>query len=180
MKRISSNKPGKRIIRWLIVGVVVVGSIVGVMYFLKLGPFARDEAPSSTKQTPEQKVQESETDTDAKKTFIETTQAEEIPGTEPPTPTTPETIEITPSKGSGIVTVATKLHGYAAGTCNLTVTNNGKTTSYNANILYQPEFSTCAGFSINISDIGTGQWQINLTVTPEGGAPISKQVMYAV
>lgn len=62
------------------------------------------------------------------------------------------------------VTVKTRVTGASSGDCTLRIVNGGKTKNYKAKLMYQPQFSTCAGFSIPISDLGTGVWNISLTV----------------
>ena len=74
------------------------------------------------------------------------------------------------------VTIIVKLkeQGYSQGKCSLTVAANGKKVAQNADIIYQPEYSTCAGFSVPVSSVGGGQWTISLSVTPLNGKPITK------
>lgn len=66
------------------------------------------------------------------------------------------------------VTLITKLYGYSDGICDLTITNQGATYKKSASVIYQSEFSTCAGFSIPVSSLNTGIWNINLSVTSAG------------
>lgn len=67
-------------------------------------------------------------------------------------------------EANNTVTVFTKLYGYSDGTCTLTVTNGGKTTSQTAEAMYQPEYASCAGFSVPIDTVGRGSWTIKLSV----------------
>ena len=83
-------------------------------------------------------------------------------------PTDPDNITITPSQANGQVTVTTRLEGYSDGTCTLTSTNGGKTDTRTAQVIFQAQFSTCAGFSIPTSTLGTGTWNFNLSVTAGG------------
>ena len=57
------------------------------------------------------------------------------------------------------------------------VTVNGKKYSQEAEIIYQPEYSTCAGFSVPISSVGNGSWDISLSVTPINGKSINKKMI---
>ncbi|HEY1085844.1 MAG TPA: hypothetical protein VGE34_03925 [Candidatus Saccharimonadales bacterium] len=66
------------------------------------------------------------------------------------------------------VTVSTKLQGISSGNCALSITNNRRHHSETAQVLYQPEFSTCAGFSVNRDVLGAGSWNIKLVVTSNG------------
>lgn len=60
--------------------------------------------------------------------------------------------------------ITTKLTGYSDGTCSLTVSSNGKTTNQSAPVMFEKEFSTCAGFTVPISALGPGSWNIKLDV----------------
>jgi hypothetical protein len=53
------------------------------------------------------------------------------------------------------------------GSCSLTVTNGSTTKTYSSGIQALPQYSTCKGFDVMNSDIGTGTWSISATVTAE-------------
>lgn len=94
-------------------------------------------------------------------------------------PSNPSAISITPSTSGNQVIIETKLTGYSDGTCALNITNGSQHLSQNAQVIYAPTFSSCAGFSIPISQLGNGTWNITLTVT-SGGIATSKSVTYGV
>ncbi len=89
-------------------------------------------------------------------------------------PTSPDTITLSAEKTGSDVVISTKLIGYAAGTCDVSISNSTKTYQNTADILYQPEYSTCAGFTVPYSQLGSGNWKITLTVTPDGGSSVVK------
>lgn len=64
----------------------------------------------------------------------------------------------------GSVTITSKLFGVSGGKCNLSMTKGVTTVTKTADIIYQPEFSTCAGFSIPSSELTNGEWAITLSV----------------
>lgn len=66
------------------------------------------------------------------------------------------------------VVVKTKVDNLSRGQCSLKVTNSGTEKTYKADLIYQEQFSTCAGYTIPVSDIGAGTWSIELTVASEG------------
>ena len=66
------------------------------------------------------------------------------------------------------VTISTKLYGVSSGSCTLTILNGTKKLSRTAIVIYQPEFSTCAGFSVPVADLGGGLWNITTTVDYNG------------
>lgn len=95
-------------------------------------------------------------------------------------PTSTDNISVQAERtSSDSVTVITKLKGYSDGTCTLIVTNGTKSFSQSAAVMFQPDYSTCAGFSIPVSELGTGHWSIKITVT-SGGVSLSKESSYEV
>lgn len=60
------------------------------------------------------------------------------------------------------VVILTNLSPVASGSCILRITNGTKTHEQQARILYQPEFSSCAGFSVPKSSLSGGNWKITL------------------
>jgi len=83
-------------------------------------------------------------------------------------PTSSNNITLIPEEKGEQVVVTTRLQGFSDGTCNLTITNGGKTVAQTAQVIYQPQFSTCAGFSTPVSSLGTGTWNLSLSVTSDG------------
>jgi len=126
--------------------------------------------------TSEEQVKENEANADAKRKLLES-----IPADDQSSQTQSErTTELSArQEGNNSVTVLTKLFGYTSGTCQLTVTNAGKTNTQSARVAYQTEFSSCAGFSVPINSLGTGIWNIALTVTTDDSSE-SKNITYEV
>lgn len=51
------------------------------------------------------------------------------------------------------------------GACDLTLTNTaGKTVTKTANVIANPSSSSCMGFDIPVSELGNGEWNIQLKV----------------
>lgn len=80
-------------------------------------------------------------------------------------PVTPSNITLSATQTDSMVTITTKLVGYSDGECALVVGSDNGSLTRKAEIIYQPEFSTCAGFSIDTAELGKGTWNISLTVT---------------
>lgn len=135
-----------------------------VTNFIKLHPKATDTA---TGPTPAQSQEQASANAAVKQQLVQ----DKTSDTPASTPTTPSssTIELsTRQESNGTVTVFTKLPGVSNGSCSLKVTNGAKSTSQTAAVIYQPEYSTCAGFSVPVSSVGTGTWALTLTVTSNG------------
>lgn len=94
-------------------------------------------------------------------------------------PNNTDNITITPTRQNDQVVLRIKLKGYSDGSCALTITNDAKSTSQTAQVVYAPDFSTCAGFSIPVSTLGSGNWNISLAVT-SGGITTNQSSAYTV
>lgn len=131
-----------------------------------------------TPPTEQQKKQQAQVDAQQKEAYndAQTNQAQQPA----PTPSSSDSISMTALKDGASIIVQTKLKGFAAGTCDLTVTNGSQSYKANADIIYQPEYSTCAGFSVPVSAVGSGTWSILLKATPEGGAPLQRTITFEV
>jgi hypothetical protein len=171
----SNNNKGRRLKYSLIALAVILVIGASIVYWLKVTSPPQDTTTKGP--TPEQQKEMKAVDDANKKAFAESTKGVDNPGVAVPIPTTPDTIELTANKTNDTtVTVFTKLKNYASGTCELTITNGTRTHTASAQILYQPEYSTCAGFSVPVSQLGSGNWVVKLIATPTGGEPVSQAI----
>ena len=170
------HRPLLRVVAGILIVVTLVGlglELTNTTNFIKSSgntPATKPPGP-----TPEEKQLEAESNAESKK------KAEE----EQTTPTTTQqpqskNVELSAKQESNeTVTVFTKLIGYSSGTCELVATNGDKTSTQTASIIYQREFSSCAGFSLPISPLGKGLWTLKLTATSTGLSE-SKTISYEV
>ena len=64
------------------------------------------------------------------------------------------------------LTISTTINQYlSTGTCELILTQGGKTVSHTADIIANPSSSTCDGFNISLSELGSGSWNIDIRLT---------------
>ena len=70
---------------------------------------------------------------------------------------------------NGELTVSSKLYSISDGDCQLVVKNGTQKITRAAQVIYQPTYSTCAGFSIDKSEFSNGTWDIILTIKPVEG-----------
>ena len=133
---------------------------------------------ASTK-TSEDKAREEKQNAEEKQKYIDkqtsTNDSEGSTATKP----TSDYITLSAQTGKDAVTVITKLSSVSSGTCTLTVTNGDKTDSQTASVIYQPEYSSCAGFEIQRSKLGSGTWTIRLSVQTADGT-LEKSINYKV
>lgn len=148
---------------------------VGYYLFLYNKPASNN---ASTDISSQEQQQATDTDLEQKKQAIED---ETNPTSTPPNPTvSSENITLTAKQESNdTVTIFTRLANVANGVCTLEITNTGRQTSQTAEVIYQPEYSTCAGFSVPISSIGKGLWTIKLTLSING-TTVSNNITYEV
>jgi len=156
----------------IIIGVVLVGNI-GTPRFMqnKDGGLGQNQGP-----TPEQKAAEDKANSDAKKQFIE---GDTNPADSKNTQGSSVVELSSRQESNNTVTVFTKLGSLTSGVCKLSVSNVGNQYSDEAEIIYQPEYSICGGFSVPVTQLGKGLWEIKLSVN-SGGQTYSNAITYEV
>ena len=138
--------------------------------------FPRNNIPDISKEPlKEEKEQESHNSSTEKESLLDAAKDNQSQGTTVPTPTSNANISLSINKEGGDVIIIAKLkeQGFSEGQCKLLVSANSKTVEQSAEIIYQPEYSTCSGFSVPLSSLGSGTWNIKLSVTPINGTTIT-------
>lgn len=144
--------------------------------------------PLSDEPTPTQKQTQHKTDAATKESFLDnntdhnttnakdTSQQRTTQAQPAPVPTSAKHIELSAEQSGETVVVTTKLReqGFSSGQCVLTVTSGEQRSEQRSAIIYQPEYSTCAGFSVPVRSLPKGTWHISLAVTPLGGKTLTK------
>ena len=163
----KNKKNSKNNLLLVMLALVVVAAIVGLLTATGV-LFKSTKKPQVTSgPTGEQQKESDQAAAKAKQQLIQN-QGQGSPSMPSTTPAK-TTIDLSAKQETnGYVTVFTTLHGYSNGTCGLKVTNGAKTFSQSAAVIYQTDFSTCAGFSIPISSLDKGSWNISLTLTADG------------
>ncbi len=168
----KNQKAYKSRVKRLKLAVFIVSALIasiGGFYLYKsnhaASPYSATDqnAIDSNSPTEEELRQAAQASLEKKQNTIESPES-----TKTPNPSS-EKISLTAHiENNGTVTVFTKLYEFSGGRCELTVVNGTHSTTQQADIIYQPEFSSCAGFSIPIQTVGEGQWAINLIITTNG------------
>jgi hypothetical protein len=168
-----TNKPA-----FIVLGCVILAGLVIFSYqwrhnkksAVSSGPTAAEIKQSSDIDAANKK--QSITSSQTKNTTSGTKGQEPTSSTTSPSstpPTTPVKIDITSKQESnGTITVSTKLYGISSGSCTLQANNGSKSITQTATVIFQPEFSTCAGFSVPKTALGSGTWNIVITVVKDG------------
>lgn len=153
----------------LLVGLVIL-AVVMVIWALYLKSTPSDSASLKGNTNTIQSPDEAKQAADAKKKLAESqSTTKQADTSQIQTTDNSKSIEMSArTETNNSVTIFTKLYGYSDGECQLSVSANGNNTSQTANVIYQSDFSSCAGFSVPKSDLGSGTWKISLTVVSEG------------
>ena len=174
MKNVSHKKNWKKII--LLVLIILFAGF-GLLFALKK-PQPTDIAKSPSNYPPsaptaKQQEQERGSSAENKGKFLDSQYSNT--DNENTTPNPPSNkIDLTSKQEGSTVVITAKMSGITNGTCTLTITNAGRATTKSAEVIYQPEFSSCAGFAVPVSDVGTGLWTIALSVSAAGGQTASQ------
>lgn len=90
-------------------------------------------------------------------------------------PTSSDNLKLSAYVKDGNAVVTTKLYGYSDGNCMVSLHKATQTVTRSAPVIYQSEYSSCAGFSIPVSELSSGQWTVTLDVQ-SGSTTTSKQI----
>lgn len=82
-----------------------------------------------------------------------------------------DSISFTTQTSNDSLVVVTKLQSFSgSGTCTIALKNGSSSVTESAQVIYQEEYSSCAGFSIPLSKLQqSGTWNITLSVTTSKG-----------
>ncbi len=169
-----------------------------VVLLLGIGAYAlstrstKESQPTDTSTTPIKNdtdtstaVDEQTQQTEQKKDFIDNEVENEKKSQEgnvdeqAPDSTASSSVSLSAEQSGDSVTIYTQLGSTPSGICKLTVNNGGKNHAQTAEVIYQTQQSFCAGFSVPKDALGSGKWNITLTVeSPSGSSQktITKEV----
>lgn len=173
----------KLILLSIAIFLVIIGLGVTALYRNQnhLWPFTREvESPSQTATDQKKATTENPSiPTTQNQDSKDTKSNNQTPATYTP-PTSSDNISIEPSRtNNDVVTIMTKLKGYSDGQCSLNISNGSRSSKQSAPVMYQPEYATCAGFTVHVSSLGTGLWTIEMSVT-SGESTVKKQITFEV
>ncbi len=163
MKTLKHKYSKKPYVAILIVAFVLIAG-GGITYAL----ISSQPAPNSPDNTPQTELKENQTDSaepsneqvDAGNQVKEETVDNQSSVSE-------VSVSIVPYKKDGytIKVDSTINANLNAGKCDLIITNGNITKNYSSDIQQLANYSTCKGFEIPVSDLGSGNWKINLNVS---------------
>lgn len=169
MKINTKSRPTEHIYKYLIMA-VGVAAIIGLS-FAALELTGVTHLINKIDDDSTQLKEASKIDAQNKKDLIENKAGSSNTATDPSIITNHKSSDIilsTQREANDNITIIARLKNYSDGTCDLTIKNGDKTYMDSVPVIYQPEASTCAGFNVPIKAIGSGSWQISLSITSKG------------
>lgn len=170
---ITRSKKRKSIAILSLVATVFI-AIVGFFYYLNT--HHTDIGTSDTQTTSTQVTNKSEETPQEKQDYLDKSEKlndndDTVDNAQNPQNTTHVSkITLDASTSADKIILITNLSSITSGTCNLYISNGGKNISRSAEVIFAPEHSSCAGFSIAKSELGSGNWLIDLEVTSGSGS----------
>ena len=162
---------------------LLVGALVIVLEKTKVTNFIKlsNSVTENTGPTKEEAATQKKNEITDKEKFVNTTDQNGQPMSgSNTTPSPTSNLTITATQDASSVTILSKIYNVSSGTCKLVVNNSEKTTSQSAQVIYQPQFSSCAGFSVPVGSLGSGIWSISVTVAPGSGDPMTQSTSLEV
>lgn len=166
---ISTKKsPRKKIIIGVILAFIIV--IAGIIVYAYAQPKKDDTKSDSSSSQPKVNDVNDNPPTEEQIKAGQDTKQESVENSATPAPSNPSTplvVSITSANQNGAtVSIRSLIDTVAsqAGTCTLVITNGAKSTTKTAATQAYPSGSTCQGFDIPVSELGTGSWNLKLTV----------------
>lgn len=174
------NDSKKRIALAGIIFIIVVGISLAVWYLAT--HHATNTTPHQPERGPtaEEQKKSDKSDASQKQEFLDNEVKEKDNKTtteqKPDVPSSSD-ITLTARTDGNFVVVTTKLATVASGTCTLTITGGATPVTQQANIIYSPEYSSCAGFSVKKDVVNATSWNITLTVNTDS-SKIEKSIQF--
>lgn len=184
MKTVQKNRnSSKKGLIISLLSILLIGIGAAAVYFLYYQPTKETQTvdtPQTNTVTP-QEDDKSHQDSNDKQDFLDD-QSNNNPDNTQPTNTgtspTTATLSFSAKSTEDTVIITTNLSSTSSGTCKLTITGGPTTVTKSAQVIYSPEYSSCAGFSIAKSEINASTWTIKLDVSSPAGVQ-TKTITYS-
>lgn len=189
--RIEKKKHHKTKIAVITTCLVLLAIVAGgIFWYNKTQRSNTSDTDTSQPQTKEQRAAEAQQNASDKQEFLDQNKntdqnsggssTNNSPGSSPSNNTSPSSISLSANYKDDTLVVTTNLSTITSGTCNLILTNGSRVITKSAEVIYAPEHSTCAGFSISKQELSTGSWQIALNVHQNSKTIASKTINYEI
>lgn len=149
----------------LIIASLLLVVVFGVLFAIRTHYNTDTQQPTPVVLTPSQKKAMADQELNSKRALAENDSSSTATNPSTPSDSSNSIILSAKQESDSSVTVFTKLLNITDGQCHLAITNGAATYSDSADVIYQPEYSICAGFSVLRNKLGSGTWNITLSVT---------------
>lgn len=174
----TTNKSNKKKIAIAILSLLLLSSGVVLAFYMSR---TQDRTESIDTSTKEEATSEETSRQDAidKQEFLE---KEAANNDEQYQPAKIENSDLTVSaeeSGSSLVILTSIKKFSGTGSCTVRLSRGASVITKTTEVLYQREASSCAGFSIPLSDLELGTWNIDLTISTQS-SNLSKSITYTI
>lgn len=178
-KKTSSSRKSL-IISLLGVFLIIIGAVaVYLLYYQPTKETQTVSTPQTDTVTPKEDDR-SHQDSNNKQDFLDNqsnNNSDNTPPTNTGTPPTTTALSVSAKSTEDMVIITTNLSSTSSGTCKLTITGGPTSVTKSAQVIYSPEYSSCAGFSIAKSEVNASTWTIKLDVSSPAGVQ-TKTITY--
>lgn len=181
--RRNSKRPLKLTGLAVLALLLIAGATTGGLYALKLGPFqSQSTSPTDDKKSTDDKSDESDTPVDIDEPApadpssesVKNPSSESDDGNDGGTGSDNLTITSAQVNGDALVIRTLITDVTQSGTCALSMTSStGKTYAASAGVQAAASASTCKGFDVPVSSLGTGVWTIKITYSNNGKTSVA-------
>lgn len=163
----------------LVILLIFLSLIIGALWFGIINN--RQDKTATPTDLPAEAINLSPA-TEEEKNEAETKKLQELNSTTPSSNSvTPTTMTSDTARISGLyqdsstknIIVQTELKGTRWKQCTLTMTKGNQSVVKTAKTIYQSSYSSCLGFSVDLDELSSGEWLVNLTVSTTDGSTIS-------
>ena len=159
-----------KLITLLTVVILIAAVVSGLLFYIfSVSPGTPNTANSPSKDVQEQQAKETATAT-KKQTIDNASQSTSKSSSDAHTIQPSVSIQFTYlGQSNTTYTIRTLINRvFASGTCTLTLTQGTRQVTRSVDIQAQSSSSTCKGFDIPLSDLGTGTWRLDLNLSGDG------------
>lgn len=175
----SRTKTHKRLLFPILLIVLLLAITLFAAYTFKMWPFESDtieDSSSAPTITQEEREEIESNNASQKQEFldkqVEKDKDNQTAASDEDTTTNSNNnrpaIDLSAKTEDGQLVITTDLSTTTTGECALELRKGQDVVTKTADVIFAPRSSTCAGFSINTSELSSGTWKISLTLKTNG------------
>lgn len=178
----KQNKSSKKVIITLVLLLLVIGTSVGAYIILNQNDSnsAQEDKKNGTEKDKNSNSNKNKNDEyNSNNNPVEHESEKEItPGYEGENPNLNDSltgsINYTGVAGNNLIIRTTINQTISSGSCEISLTNGSTTVTRTSGIIPNPSSSSCEGFDIPTSELGSGNWEITIKITSNDKSGVLK------